>query len=500
MTVLFRDVLVFDRIAPGGLTSPTDVFVSGSRIAAVGSHPGTADTVVEGGHHVLVPGLVNAHFHSSVNHLKGSLPSLPLELFMLYESPSRATRPSPREAYLRTMLGALDMLRSGTTAVQDDVFFLPTADPEIIDAVLEAYADCGIRASVALDQPELPELQKLPYLEELAPAGLRAALSAPAPHAGRELLELYGYLFDRWHGAAGGRITAAVSISAPQRVSPEYFAALDALSAHHDVPLYAHMLETRTQRLLAAEHPRFAGRSLVSYTAELGLLTERMNVIHAIWVDDDDLDLIASAGAVVIHNPVSNLRLGSGVMPFRAMRERDITVALGVDEAIAGDAVDMWGVLKTAGLIHNVTGLDSDLWPGVGELLDAVWLGGAAAMLRSGELGEIRPGALADLVLLDLHTPPFTPLNDLAGQLVYCDPARSVALTMVDGVIVAEHGAVTSVDEPTLLAEARETFAAGQPQRQRERDGAAELLPTYQAMVRRGRAADLHLSRSPVAG
>lgn len=500
MTVLFHDVPVLDPAHSGGVTGPLDVLVRNSRIAEVG--PGlTSDDAqtrrVDGhGHHLLIPGLINAHFHSSANHLKGSFPSLPLELFMLYESPAQAVAPTPREAYLRTMLGALEMLRAGTTSVQDDAFLLPAPEPEIIDAVMEAYADCGIRASVALDQPELAEVDKLPYLALLAHENLREDLSAPAPVTGAELLELYGHLFDRWHGAADGRLTAAVSISAPQRVTPDYFAALDALSREHHVPLFAHMLETRTQRLLASEQPRFGGRSLVSYTAELGLLNERTNVIHAVWVDDQDLDLIAEAGAVVAHNPVSNLRLGSGIMPFRAVRDRDIPVALGSDEAICGDTVEMWGVVKMAGLIHTITGLDSDRWPTAGEVLDALWQGGAAAMMRGGELGEIRAGALADLALLDLYSPAFTPLTDVAGQLVYCDPASTVALVMVDGAVVAEGGVVTSVDERALLDEARELFAAAAPQRRREREGAAALLPTYQAVVRTGATADLGLDRS----
>jgi 5-methylthioadenosine/S-adenosylhomocysteine deaminase len=500
MSTLFRDVWLLEPRSSGGIAGPTDVLVVGSQIQAVGPGLSSEDPstrVIEGrGRHLLIPGLINAHFHSSANHLKGAFPSLPLELFMLYESPAEATAPTPREAYLRTMLGALEMLRAGTTSVQDDAFFLPTPEPEIIDAVMQAYADCGIRACLALDQPELAEVQKLPYLAELAPAALRDRLTAPAPVTGSELLELYAHLFDRWHQSAGGRLTAAVSISAPQRVSPEYFGALDALSAEHDVPLFAHMLETRTQRLLASEQPRFGGRSLVSYTADLGLLNRRTNVIHAVWVDDEDLDLIADAGAVIAHNPVSNLRLGSGIMPFRRIRDRGIPVALGSDEAICGDSAEMWGVVKMAGLIHSVTGLDSDAWPTAVEVLDALWQGGAAAMLRTGELGEVRAGALADLVLLDLHAPAFTPLNDVCGQLVYCDPGTSVKLVMVDGTVVSEDGQVTTVDERALLDEARELFAAAAPQRRRERDGADALAPTYRAMVRRGASAPLVLDRT----
>jgi 5-methylthioadenosine/S-adenosylhomocysteine deaminase len=366
---------------------------------------------------------------------------------------------------------------------------MPAPQPEIIDAVLQAYADCGIRASVALDQPEVAETEKLPYLAELAPPDLREVLDAQALISRQELLELYDYLFTRWHGAADGRLTAAVSISAPQRVSIEYFEALDELSARHRVPLYAHVLETKVQRVLATEQPRFAGRSLVGYIADLGLL------IHAIWVDDADLDLIAASGAVVVHNPVSNLRLGSGVMPFRAMRERGIPIALGVDEAICNDAVEMWNVVKMTGLIHNIGGRDSQEWPSATEVLDALWRGGAAATLRTGDLGEIREGSIADIAMLDLTSVAFTPLNDIPGQLVYCESGTSVVLTMVDGKIVSENGRVTSVDETALLDEARELFAAKKPALRRSSADADRLLPTYREMVRRAAIADVGMTR-----
>lgn len=90
-----------------------------------------------------------------------------------------ALKPSPREAYLRTMLAAIDMLRAGITAVQDDAFFVPHPTPEIVDAVMAVYRDVGMRATVALDQPELPELDKLPFLAELLPSDMRAELAAP---------------------------------------------------------------------------------------------------------------------------------------------------------------------------------------------------------------------------------------------------------------------------------------------------------------------------------
>jgi 5-methylthioadenosine/S-adenosylhomocysteine deaminase len=255
------------------------------------------------------------------------------------------------------------------------------------------------------------------------------------------------------------------------------------------------MLETRPQRALAREQARFAGRSLVRYTADLGLLGQRTNVIHAVWTDDDDLDLIAEAGASVLHNPVSNLRLGSGVMPLRRMLDRGIPVGLGVDEGICGDAVDMWSVVRTAGLVHNITDPDPDRWPRAAEVLDCLWRGGATAMGMAGELGTVTAGALADLALLDLRTVAFTPLNDFAGQLVYCENGASVALTMVHGAVVAERGRLTRIKEEELLAEARELFAARQPALDAAYARSREQVPLYREVVRRAADANVGMNR-----
>ncbi|MGA0563491.1 amidohydrolase family protein [Ancylobacter sp. VNQ12] len=493
MSVLFRQVRLLDRAAAEGLSPPCDVHVEGPRIAAVGTELAAKGArLVEGHGKLLLPGLINAHFHSPVNHMKGRLDSLPLELFMLYESPALETlRPGPREAYIRTLLACAEMLRGGVTSVQDDAFFLPDPTPDIIDAVMQAYADSGMRVNLALDEPELAELDKLPFLRELMPAAARAGLET-ARDTGF-LMEAYQHLISRWHGTQGGRLRAAVSCSAPQRVSPRYMRALDDISRALDVPYFAHMLETKLQRVLGEE--RLGGRSLIRYAADEGLLSARLNIIHAIWVDGADLDLVASAGSTIAHNPISNLRLGSGVMPFRAIRARGIPICLGTDEAIADDAVNMWAVAKMAGLIHNITTPDPNEWPKAWEVLDCLFTGGARAMGLADDLGAVEPGRLADLTLVDLETLPFTPLNDTARQLVYCEDGRSVVATMVAGDFVFEAGRCTRIDEAALIAEARELFARRRPALELAASEAGRLRPWYEAMVGRAAARDVGMNR-----
>jgi 5-methylthioadenosine/S-adenosylhomocysteine deaminase len=255
------------------------------------------------------------------------------------------------------------------------------------------------------------------------------------------------------------------------------------------------MLETKLQRVLGLEQPRFGGRSLVRYAADLGILSERMNVIHAIWVDDADLGLIATAGAVIAHNPISNLRLGSGVMPFRRIRDHGIPICLGTDEAIADDAVNMWAVAKMAGLIHNIAGPGYETWPDAGEILGCLLEGGARAMGLQDELGVLAPGRLADLVMIDLDTLAFTPLNDLRRQLVYCDSGSAVRLTMVAGAIVFEQGHLTTIDETALRAEARDLFSRRASVLAQAADAAERWLPHYRAMYATACARDVGMNR-----
>jgi len=401
---------------------------------------------------------------------------------------------SPRAAYVRTMLGALEMLKNGVTAVQDDAFFVPAPSPEIIDAVMQAYADSGIRATVALDQPDVPELEKLPFLAEMLPPKLKADLAAPPPMDAAGLLGCYDHLIRTWHGAEGGRLNAAVSCSAPQRVTHGYFAALDDLSRTHDIPFYIHMLETKLQRVLGEE--KFGGRSLIRYVHDLGFLSDRLNIIHSIWVDDADIALIAAAGSVVAHNPISNLRLGSGVMPFRRLRDAGVPICLGTDEAIADDAINMWLVAKMTGLIHNITDPDYERWPTATEVLDCLIRGGARAMRPHVQLGRIAPGYQADLILLDMDTLPFTPLNDLKRQLVYCESGSSVRLSMVAGRIVVENGKVATVDEVALRAEAREHAARFAVNNQGVVDEAArDLQPYYRQMYLKAAGRQVGMNR-----
>jgi 5-methylthioadenosine/S-adenosylhomocysteine deaminase len=497
MDILIRNAHVLTMDDENSEYDRADILITEQKIAAIGrdleAPPSNSRREIDGAGKLVMPGLVNGHVHSPGNFMKGALDNLPLEIFMLHEVPPLSGDVDGFNlSYLRTLLGAIEMLKLGITSVHDDAYYVPVPTQEAIDGVMKAYVDCGIRAVATLDQPNVVEYDKYPYLRDLLPEPIRQEM-ATAPLMDRaELLNCYQYLIDRWHQSGDGRVRAGVSISAPQRVTTDYFEALVDLSRKLDIPLNVHLLESKLQRVLG--NVKY-GKSLVKYVYDLGLLDERMMVIHAIWLDDQDVDHLAEAGCSVAHNPVCNLKLGSGVMTWRRFRNRGINICLGSDEACSDDTANMWFVGKTAGLVHSIDEIDYYHWPKASEILLALTRGGARAMRMDAHVGMLAPGYQADLIMLDLNTLAFTPLNDLSRQLVYCENGSSVVMTMVAGEIVVENGRLLTVDEEALKAEVRKAMPALKAKMQRNSEAARRLEPYYREMYLRSAKQDVGLYR-----
>ena len=425
-----------------------------------------------------IPGLINAHFHSPGNMLKGSLPGLPLEIFMLHEVPPLALEvPDPAITRVCTLLGAAEMLKNGVTAVMDDAYHSPYVTRENIDAMAQAYADIGMRATLAIDQPNTLEYEKYPYLESLLPEETKARMRRAPRQSSQELLGLYDHLFSKWHGSYGGRIRAAVSCSAPQRVTDDYMQGLNALSLERQVPFNMHILETRLQRVFGDE---VLGMSLVKFADARGILHEHSVVIHAIWLDDDDINLLARTGVTIAHNPICNLRLGSGVAPYYKWRDAGIPICLGSDEALSDDRINIFDVMRMTSLLHTIGQPNWDLWPTPHDVFSHALKGGARA-LGLKNIGLLREGFQADIVLLDLQGTALSPLNHLHRQLVLCEDGRSVRHVFISGQQVVSDGRLTLIDEDSLRRDASEIR---QQQRQTTDTSTVDNLePFYRQML-----------------
>lgn len=471
-----------------------DVAIHEGRIVHVDTRPQgqqapEAAQVIDGRNRLVMPGLINAHFHSPGNLMKGFVPNLPLELFMLYEVPPLLDETtSERLAYVRTAIGIIEMLKSGVTSVHDDAFFVPIVTQAEVRGIMTAYGDSGMRATVALDQPNVVEYEKYPFLRELLPETIRKTMDQTPRMSDEALVECYGNFMSDWHGSHANRLRTSVSCSAPQRVTSNYLKALGKIATQYDIPFNMHILETRLQRVLG--DMKF-DQSLVRYAHEQGVLTEQAQVIHAVWIDDEDIELLAASGCTVAHNPIANLKLGSGVMPFRRLRDAGINLCLGSDEATVSDGVNMWIVARMAGLIHNISDPEYRNWPSAREVLTTLTRGGAQAMRQQDRIGSITPGYQADLIILDMDSLAFSPLNDLERQLVYCETGSSVVMTIVDGQIVYENGRVLYLDEHAIMAEARSHMEEYRRLKGATEEGVAQLENIYRQMY-------LHSLKEPV--
>jgi 5-methylthioadenosine/S-adenosylhomocysteine deaminase len=233
MKTLIRNAHVLTLDAEDREYARADILIEGDKIAAIENDLPDTDgaKVVEAAGKLAMPGLINGHFHSQANMLAGALANRPLELFMLFEVPPLGmAAPDPRLVYLTTMLGAIEMLKCGVTAVHDDAFHNPYPTQESCSALMRAYADSGLRATVAINHQNLVEYVKYPFLDEILPAEIRAEMDRAPRATTQGMADLYRWYLATWHGAENGRLRIAVSNSAPQRVSADYFAFLSEFS------------------------------------------------------------------------------------------------------------------------------------------------------------------------------------------------------------------------------------------------------------------------------
>ena len=488
MKTLFRNATVLSMTDRASVAPErADVLVEDELIGAVdpagAGDPAAADRVIDAADLLLMPGMVNAHIHTEQNTFRGRYRGLPLEVLMLYAYPLTGAAPLDAEMiHLRTLLAGIESLKSGVTTILDDVMEVPHQGLEQLGSVFGAYEQIGMRANVSGHVINRPFFETIPYLEESLPDRLREKFLRVPPIGLSDYMDFCSDAVSRFHGSGGGRLRYVVAPSGPQRCTEELLGRVADFSRQFRVPFHIHILETKVQRVTGT---RLYGRSLIKLMSDLGALHEMTSIAHAIWIDDDDIGLIATSGASVAHNPVCNLRIGSGIAPLRALLKAGVNVALGTDGISSNDSCRLFDVMKAAGIVHTLSTDDYDEWPTAAEILWAATRGGARAVGLDDQIGSIERGKKADLVALDLCTSAFVPVNDVANQLVYAENGSSVRLVMVDGEIVVEDGRCTKIDETAVLREARSVLGAYLKEHQLVEDDARELEPYLHAVIER---------------
>jgi guanine deaminase len=492
MAVLVRGGRVLHG-APATLT-PADVLVEHDRIARVGATlPAPAGAhVIDASRHVVLPGLANAHTHAAGSLARGRAGNWTLE-DLLTHSPANYAFRTPEDDYLSAALGAIEMLKTGCTAAYDLFLAVPAVTDETFEAVARAYSDVGVRVVLAPAVADVVFHRTVPGLLELLPANLRRVVEDIEPAPTKGLIDLTERLIRRWHGSADGRVRVAASPTIPNQATDELLDGLVRLTREHGVGLHTHLAESKVQVI---ESQRRHGTTIVERLRARGALGPGFVGAHAIWLGDDDIRMLADAGAAVAHNPGSNLRLGCGIAPVREMLDRGLAVGLGTDGSVCADNQNLFEALRIASVVSTIRfPHQTERWLDAATVWKLATAGSARVLGLADDLGAIAPGRKADLVLLRADSVFLQPLADPVNALVYAENGAGVDTVLVGGRVVVDGGRVTTVDEGRIYAQ---VVAAAE--RQRGQSGQAwalaeQLAPHVAAACRAAVAHPLPFNR-----
>lgn len=396
-----------------------DLLIEDGRIAAIGpAIEKQADTVIDGKGMAAMPGLVNAHNHASMSLLRSFSDDLRLMDWLEKKMLPAEARMTKEDIYWGTMLGAAEMIASGTTAFADMYVHM--------DAVAQAVVDSGMRASLT---------RGLVFLED---------------DGGRRLTEALD-LVENWTGAAEGRITTMLGPHAPYTCPPEPLAEIIALARSRGIPLHIHLAETleEMEKIRARYH-----QTPTEYLHELGLFQDNHVLLaHAVHLTSEDVKRLAGMRGGVSHNPVSNLKLACGIAPVREMLAHGITVGLGTDGPGSATTLDMFAEIKAATWLQKLASTDPTVLPAE-QVLRMATIESAKLLGIDGEVGTLEVGKQADLILIDLDKPHLQPVHDLHSLIAYSATGADVDTTIVGGRILMHKRRLTTMSWENVQREA----------------------------------------------
>ena len=414
-----------------------DVQIENDRIAAIAPQLPVNGTAIDGKNKLLLPGFFNAHTHSSEMWQRGMISPVPLELWLaeLYDFAPL----DPEQVYLSALGTAVETLLSGGTSVVDHLVLIPGKEIETVAAAVRAYREIGIRAFVA------PLIQDEALTAGMPTGGIEVEQEAFF-RSTNEILAMMADIVAQFHRPEEG-ISILVAPTGIQLCSDALFAGCIELSDRYNLCRHSHLLETKAQQKLAREK---YGCSAVEHLEQIGYLGDHTSLAHCVWLSDCDISILAETKSTVVHNPLSNLRLGSGIAPILKYRQAGVNVSFGCDGSASNDSQDLLEAIKIGSILHTVTDSDYRHWITPRQAVEMASLGGATGLNMSDKIGSVAVGKKADLVLYDLTSLSLLPRTDPIGLLILGRPNRVVDSVWVNGRQIVSHTKVTTINVEEL--------------------------------------------------
>ncbi len=389
--------------------------IENDRIIYLGENKpeGVFDAVRDFSGHALIPGLYNLHSHTPMSLLRGLGSGLPLDRWLFEQMLPVERRMTPGHLSVGNRIAMMEMLASGVVSFSDMYHHPSSYAADVVAS--------GMRAN--LGHPTMEMLN-----------------DDPAARAAR-IQESIDF-FDQWHGCAEGRLLADFAIHAEYTTSAESVRRYTELCKERRARLQVHISETLKEH---QECKQRHGKTPVRFFYDLDVFDNPTCAAHCVAVEPEDMDLLKEKDVTVVHNPSSNMKLGSGFMPIAEMRKRGIRITLGTDGDASNNNQNLFEEMHLAAMIHSGYMQDPTLLP-VGDLFKMATIDGATAQGRA-DCGNLAVDMKADVVAIDLDSPHLMPNHDLLSLLVYSAQASDVVMTMVDGKVLYDNREFLTIDK-----------------------------------------------------
>ena len=423
-TILFKNVNLPEYY---GYNGSVNILVKDKIIAYIGKCVPTdkIDRVIEGNGNLVIPAFYNTHCHSAMTLFRGYGDDLPLQRWLeerIFPAEEKLTSES---VYYGSMVAIAEMIRNGTVSFSDMYFFL--------DDTARAVEESGVKANLSRSIVSFD-----PEIDCENDSRIKEAID----------------VFDRLNGKADGRIKIDMSLHAEYTNVEKCCRYLGAIAKEKGTGMQVHVSET------AKEHDDCIARHGVTPTKfflETGVLDVPVTAAHSVWVDDEDMAIMAEKGVSVAHNPVSNLKLGSGIMPYKKMKDAGVNITLGTDGAASNNRLSVLREMQFAALVHKGNDLDPSVTLAA-DMIKIATRNGAKAQGRL-DCGDVAMGKRADLLLVDMSHFNNIPSYNFESTVCYSMTEENIKMTMCDGNILYEDGAYTTIDEEKLKADAKRVIS-----------------------------------------
>ncbi len=407
------------------------------------------DDVKDMKHKLLMPGLVNAHGHSSMVLLRGAGSGLPLDDWLFGTVVPIENRMCAHDIYVGNKMAVLEMLAGGTTQISD-MYDYPFAG-------IMAYAESGIKANTTrTGLCTDPNASAEEWPRTAQSIGFIDILRGNAPVNDEFLSELPQYtdVPDILKEAVqSGRLTPQFMLHSEYLSTDAFNRAIAEANKTRKTVVGIHVSETRKEHFECIDRH---GKTPVAYFEEMGILDNPAYLAHCVWVNAEDLQIMKRKNATLVHCPSSNLKLGSGIAPVAGALAMGVRVALGTDGAASNNNLNMFEEMHLAGLLQKGYNSDPTLVSD-SAVVDMATVNGSIALGRS-DSGTLEVGKKADIIALDTDKPHWMPNMDTLAMLVYSAQAGDVCMTMVDGKILYENGEYLTLDKDRVIYEFRQSF------------------------------------------